>query len=190
MRTESALQDMKKQLHNILCISLSLVIFAFVLYPFLQYRQAMKCIGDANVQYTTSPCMEVERDSKTGRNGGTAYFYRLYLDNGMELRTIIGGNADVSLWAYEAQKTEFENAQCFGYVTVSVFCMEEHWLISAQSEDKEILSEDSLLRKLETEKQKHLLAVWLCACLFAPMTVVSIVSMAGTALRRTRSRSK
>ena len=52
-------------------------------------------------------------------------------------------------------------------------------MISAQSENKEILSEDGLLEKLETEKQKRLLAVWLCAGLFAPIVVISVISIAG-----------
>ncbi len=167
-------------LRNILCISLSLVILALVMYPFLQYRQAIKCINGANVQYTTSRCIEVERDSKTGRKGGTSYFYRLYLENGMELCSIIGGNVDTSLRAYETLKTEFENAQCFNYVTITVFGIEEHWLTSAQADDKEIVSEDGLLQKLETEQQKRLFATWLCVGLFTPMIVVSTISIAAT----------
>lgn len=177
-------------LHSTLCICLSIVIFALILYPFLQYRQAIKYINDANVQYVTSRCMDVERDSISGSKGGTSYFYRLQLDNGMELRTIIGGNVDVSLQMYETLKTEFANAQCFNYVTVTVYGIEEHWLISAQSENKEILSADGLLEKLETEKQKRLLAVWLCAGLFAPLTAGSTISMSGAALRKTRAKRK
>lgn len=173
-------------LYNALCICLATVVFALVLYPFLQYRQAIRCIKDANIQYTSSSCIEVDRDSKTGRTGGTSCYYRLSLENGMELRTIIGGNADVSLRAYETLKTEFENAQCFNYVTVTVFGIEEHWLISAQSENKEILSEDGLLQRVETEKQKRLLAVLLCAGLFAPVVVGSIASMTAKKRRRPR----
>lgn len=159
------------------------------MYPFLQYRQAIKCINDANVQYVTSRCIDVERDSKTGRKGGTSYFYRLYLENGMELRSIIGGNVDPSLRAYETLKTEFKNAQCFSYVTITVFGIDEHWLTSVQADDKEIVSGDGLLQKLETEKQKRLLAIWLCVGLFTPMTVVSIISIAVTSLRRIQALS-
>lgn len=173
-------------LYNTLCICLTVVVFAYVLYPFLQYRQAIQCLNDANIQYTASSCIEVDRASKTGSKGGSSCFYRLQLDDGMELRTIIGGNVDVSLQTYETLKTEFENAQCFNYVTVTVFGIEEHWLLSAQSENKELLSEDGLLQKLETEKQKRLLAVWLCAGLFAPVVAGSIASMTAKKGRKSR----
>lgn len=171
---------------NIRCIILMLLLLISMMYPFLQYRQAIMCINTGNVQHTESPCVDVKRESRSGSRGSSTYFYRLYLEDGMVLSTIIGGNVDITLQAYETMKTAFTNAKCFNYVTISVFGIEKHWLISAQAEDEVIVSEDGLLQKLETRKRTLLFGTWLCGILAVPMILVSAISISGVSLRKLR----